>query len=80
MKKAEQRAVDDVIFELIRRKENISLTDDDKQAHFDKYVAKYVSDYGYTEEYVRENLAEKVYDSMLYDKVCEFLIANNKFN
>ena len=80
LSEAEQRAVDDVIFELVRRKENILLTDGDKQAHFDKYVEKYVSDYGYTEEYVREDLAEKVYDSMLYDKVCEFLITNNNFN
>ena len=80
LSEAEQRAIDDVIFELVRRKENISLTESDKQVHFDKYVEKYVSDYGYTEEYVRENLSEKVYGSMLYDKVCEFLIANNNFN
>jgi FKBP-type peptidyl-prolyl cis-trans isomerase (trigger factor) len=77
---AERMAVDDLLFELVKRTENISLSDNDKTEHFDRYVKKYVKDYGYDEEYVRKNLSSEVYDSMLYDKVCEFLIMNNDFN
>ena len=77
---AERMAVDDLLFELVKRTENISLSDNDKTEHFDRYVKKYVEDYGYDEEYVRKNLSSEVYDSMLYDKVCEFLIMNNDFN
>ncbi|MBP3369433.1 MAG: hypothetical protein J6L85_01665 [Clostridia bacterium] len=77
---ARRMAIDDVIFELVRRNEEIELTDAEKEGLFDKYVKKYVEDYGYTEEYVKQNLAELIYESMLYDKTTEFLIANNSFN
>ncbi len=76
---AREMAIGDVIFELVRRGEGIELTDGEKDSLFDKYVKKYVEDYGYTEQYVKENLAELIYDSMLYDKTTEFLIANNSF-
>jgi ABC-type multidrug transport system fused ATPase/permease subunit len=76
---AERMAVDDLLFELVKRTENISLSDNDKTEHFDRYVKKYVEDYGYDEEYVRKNLSSEVYDSMLYDKTTEFLIAYNYF-
>jgi FKBP-type peptidyl-prolyl cis-trans isomerase (trigger factor) len=77
---AERMAIDDVLFELIKRTENITLEESDKTDYLDRYVEKYVNDYGYEEEYVRKNLLGEVYDSMLYDKVCEFLIMNNDFN
>ena len=80
IQEARQMAIDDVLFELVRRAESITLSESEKSEHFDRYVQKYVSDYGYSEDYVRKNLSGKVYDSMLYDKVCEFLITNNKFN
>ena len=69
----------DMIFELIRRRENITLSDSEKEQFFDKYVEKYAEIYDYSEEYVREELSDFVYDSMLYDKTVEFLIIHNSF-
>ena len=69
----------DLVFELIRKKEGITLTDEEKAQFFDKYVQKYVQSYKYSEEYVREELSDLVYDSMLYDKTIEFLIIKNTF-
>ena len=76
---AQEMAIDDVIYELVRRAENIMLSEDEKESLFDKYVQKYVSDYGYTEQYVKENMSELIYESMLYDKTTEYLIKNNDF-
>lgn len=70
----------DMIFELIRKRENISLSEDEKSAFFDRYVKKYAEQYEFSEEYVREELSEFVYDSMLYDKTVEFLIIHNNFS
>jgi FKBP-type peptidyl-prolyl cis-trans isomerase (trigger factor) len=69
----------DLIFELIRKKESIVLTEAEKTQFFDRYVKKYAESYKYSEEYVRGELSELVYDSMLYDKTVEFLIINNSF-
>lgn len=69
----------DIIFTVIQKKENITLSDSDKEKHFDKYVDKYAERYGYDKEHVRENLKDEVYSTMLYDKTMEFLILNNKF-
>lgn len=69
----------DLIFEAIRRREDITLTEEEKSKFFDKYVEKYAESYGYSEDYVREELSELVYESMLYDKTVEFLIINNSF-
>lgn len=79
--KAEARRLvkKDLIFELIREKEGIKLTDGEKAQFFDRYVKKYAENYKYSEEYVREELSDLVYDSMLYDKTIEFLIINNSF-
>ena len=77
---AQEMAIDDVIYELVRRAENIMLSEDEKESLFDKYVQKYVSDYGYTEQYVKENMSELIYESMLYDKTTEYLIKNNEIN
>jgi hypothetical protein len=77
---AESLAIDDVIYELVRRDANITLGESEKQSLFDKYVEKYVSDYGYTEQYVKENMSELIYDSMLYDKTTEYLIKNNEIS
>lgn len=79
--KAEARRLvkNDLIFELIRKKEGITLTDEEKTAFFDRYVKKYAESYKYSEEYVREELSSLVYDSMLYDKTVEFLIIHNSF-
>ena len=76
---AQEMAIDDIIFELVRRAENITLTEEEKESLFDKYVEKYVEDYGYSKSYVKKNMSELIYESMLYDKTTEFLIKNNDF-
>lgn len=77
---ARRMAIGDVISEMIRRKEQIELTDAEKRTHFDRYAKKYADDYGYSTEYVKENMSELIYESMLRDKVTEFLIIENTFN
>ena len=78
---AEARALvkKDLVYLYIVEKEGIAITEDEKQSLFDKYVAAYVSEYGYSAEYVKANMSELIYDSMLYDKTLEFLILNNTF-
>ena len=77
---AQELALGDILFELVRRAEGIELTDSEKLEYFERYAEKYVEDYGYNAEYVKENLEDMIYDSMLYDKVTEFLISNNEIN
>lgn len=79
MKAAVEMTTDDIIFELVRRDAKIELMEDEKHMFFDRYVKKYVDDFGYTEEYVKNNMADIVYSSMLYDKTTEYLITNNTF-
>lgn len=69
----------DLVYLYIVEKEGIVITEDEKQSLFDRYVAAYVSEYGYSAEYVKANMSELIYDSMLYDKTLEFLILNNTF-
>lgn len=69
----------DVILALIQRREGIELSEGDKSAYFDRYAELYAERYGYEPNYVREELSELVYESMLYDKTVEFLIINNSF-
>ena len=76
---AKELAKEDLVYAAIVKAEEITLTDEDIDAHFDKFVSQYVSIYGYTEKYVKENLADIVLDTMLHDKMMEFLIINNKF-
>ena len=68
---------DDLILEYIINDAGISLSEGEKQQYFDKYAEKYVEIYGYNKEYVSANMAEQIYDSMLYDKTMEFLVLNN---
>lgn len=70
----------DIVCAIIQKREGIMLSDDEKQVHFERYVEKYVSEYGYSADYVREHMLSEIYDSMLYDKTTEFLILNNSFN
>ncbi len=69
----------DLVYYYIVRKENISVTDEEKSKLFDKYVEEYVSAYGYKKEYVKENMTDIIYESMLYDKTMEYLLQNNTF-
>ena len=79
LREAKELTKGDIIYAIVVKKENISLSDDEKQTLFSKYVDKYVSEYGYTKEYVEQNMADEIYGSMLYDKTTEFLIVNNIF-
>ena len=67
----------DIVYEYIVKTEGIAVTEAEKAELFDKYVDKYVSDYGYRREYVTANMSEHIYDSMLYDKTMEYLFACN---
>ncbi len=70
---------DDLIYRAVLADAGIGLTEDEKTRLFDKYADKYVADFGYDRDYVKENLADLVYDSMLYDKTTEYLILKNTF-
>lgn len=76
---AKKYVAEDLVFYAITEAEGISVSDAEKSELFDKYVKEYVDTYGYTEEYVKENMVDLIYDSMLFDKTMEFLIANNSF-
>lgn len=67
----------DLVYSVIVKIEKISVSADEKERLFDKYVEKYVSVYGYNAEYVKKNMADAIYSSMLYDKTTEFLLTNN---
>lgn len=66
---------EDLVFYALIEAEGILITDEDKQAHFEKYVALFVAEYGYTEDYVRKYLESEIYETMLYDKTLEKLIS-----
>lgn len=76
---ARRMVAKDLIYRFVADEENIELTEEDKDQLFDRYVEKYVSDYGYTKSYVAENMSDMVYESMLYDKTMEYLILQNTF-
>ena len=76
---AKRLVADDLIVLAVQADAEIELTEDEKARLFDKYADKYVADFGYDREYVKENLADLIYESMLYDKTTEYLILNNTF-
>lgn len=76
---AEALVAADLAYRAVREAADITLTDEEKATHFDRYVDKYVSDWGYDRDYVVKNLSTLVYDSMLYDKTTEYLIVHNTF-
>ena len=67
----------DLVYHYIVQKENIVVSDEEKAQLFDKYVDKYVGDYGYNKDYVEANMTSLIYESMLYDKTMEFLFISN---
>lgn len=76
---AKALVAEDMIGIALRADANIELTEDEKNRLFDKYAQKYATDFGYSVEYVENELKEQVYDSMRYDKMMEYLIKNNTF-
>ncbi len=79
-KEAKEMTQKDILYALIVKLEGIELSEAEKSAYFDRYVEKYVLEYGYDKAYVTENMAELIYGSMLYDKTTEFLIISNTIN
>lgn len=79
MTDAREMVAKDLIYRLVVETEEIVLTDGEKEALFDKYVDKYVEDYGYGKNYVTANMPKIIYESMLYDKTMEYLILQNTF-
>ena len=76
---AKEMVAKDLIYRFVAQKEEISVTDEEKKALFDRYVKKYVENFGYGESYVTANMPDLIYESMLYDKTMEYLIMNNTF-
>ncbi len=60
-------------------KEGIELTEDEKTRLFDRYAEKIAAEIGKDASYVKKNLANEIYDTMLRDKMIEFLITQNTF-
>lgn len=69
----------DLVYLYIVQKEEIVISDEEKQELFDRYVETYVVEYGYNIEYVQANMTEHIYESMLYDKTMELLVLSNTF-
>ena len=67
----------DIVYSAIVKKESISLSENEKDKFFDRYVEKYADIYSRDAEYVKDNMADEIYAAMLYDKTTEFLIVNN---
>ena len=63
----------------IIEKESILLTDEEIDRLFDRYAQKIAEELGKDVSYVKENLSDEVYDTMLRDKMIEFLITQNTF-
>ena len=74
---AKEYVKSDLVRLAIIETEGLHLTDDEKARLFDKYAYKFEVTYGYTTEYVRENLTDEIYDAMQHDKMMEFLLLNN---
>ena len=70
---------EDLVFYALLKAENVVLSDSDKENHFERYVKKFVDDYGYTEAYVRGEMEEHIYQTMLFDKLLEKLVTLNTF-
>ena len=75
---AKEYVKSDLVQLAIIESEGLHLTDNEKARLFDKYAEKFAATYGYSEEYVKEQLANEIYDAMQYDKMMEFLLLNNE--
>ena len=77
--KAKSMVKEDLVYEYIRADAGIALTEQEKNALFDRYASAFADQYGYVLSDVKESMAELVYESMLYDKTIEYLIVRNTF-
>ena len=78
LEQARQMVKEDLVYLYIVQVEGLELTDAEKTSLFDKYVDRYAVELGRPREYVAENMTEYIYESMLYDKTMEFLLASNE--
>ncbi|MBR2293355.1 MAG: hypothetical protein IKA44_03500 [Clostridia bacterium] len=69
----------DLVYRYIVADAEIEVTETEKETLFDRYVEKFMADYGYERAYVTEEMRELIYDAMLYDKTTEYLILHNTF-
>ena len=76
---AQQMVKGDLVYHYILADTGLSLTKEEKENLFDRYATKFADDYGYTKDYVTEQMAELVYDAMLYDKTTQYLMDRNTF-
>ncbi len=77
LNEAKEYIKSDLVKIALVKAEGLHLSDEEKSRLFDKYVEKFTTTYSYTEEHVREKLADEIYDTMQYDKMMEFLMLNN---
>lgn len=78
---AQARALvaEDLVYRAVAEDAGIEITQEEKDRLSDRYVTKYVEDYGYTRDYVIGNMTDEIVESMRYDKTTEFLITHNTF-
>lgn len=69
----------DIVYYYIVDCEGIAVTEAEKSELFEKYVDKYSTDYHYDRDYIKANMTNEIYASMLYDKTMEYLKQNNNF-
>lgn len=67
----------DLVLEYIIKDAKITLSEEEKRTHADKYATKLTEVYGYDKDYIKSNMKEQMYDAMLSDKAMEFLLLNN---
>ena len=68
---------EDLALEYILKDAKITLSEEEKQTHADRYAEKLTEVYGYSKDYIKANMKEQMYDAMLSDKAMEFLLLNN---
>ena len=76
---AKSLATSELVTMAVIEKEALSLTDEEIERLFDKYAEKIASEIGKDVSHVKESLVDEVYDTMLRDKMIEFLITQNTF-
>ena len=76
---ARELAKAELVTMVIIEKEKIELAEEEVTRLFDRYAEKIAEELGKDAEYVKAMLSDEVYDTMLRDKMIEFLITQNEF-
>ena len=76
---AREMTLDDLVTAAIFELESVELTEKEKSDNYDVYVRIFTEMYGYSEEYVKSNLTDELFDMMRYDKMMEKLVMMNEF-